>query len=244
LNNIDIFIGNPRNITSIDFVKNKFIEVLISINYLYLIENYLINHPSKLAFNIHGSLLPKYRGRTPHIWAIINNEKKTGITAHLIDDGCDTGEVIEQLDILIGSDETGSDILKKFEIEYIPLLSRVLDKIENDELILIKQDCSRATYFGKRAPEDGRIDWNWTKERINNWIRALSNPYPGAFAFYNKQCLIIDKIAYSDQGFNYNDQNGLIISISPLIVKTTNGAIQIIQSRTEIKDFQLNTILE
>ena len=81
---IPLFIGNPRNGTGYQFIKNISVDVITSINYLFLIANDIISHPEKLIFNIHGSLLPKYRGRTPHVWAIINGEKKTGITAHLI----------------------------------------------------------------------------------------------------------------------------------------------------------------
>jgi len=86
---INYFLGNPRGGKCITFIQSFEIDVLVSVNYLFLIDKDLINFPKKLAFNIHGSLLPKYRGRTPHVWAIINNEKETGITAHRIDEGCD-----------------------------------------------------------------------------------------------------------------------------------------------------------
>ena len=69
------------------------------------------------------------------------------------------------------------------------------------KLELIKQDEYSATYFGKRTPEDGRINWNWQKERIFNWVRALSNPYPGAFTFLGEEKLIVDKIEYSLENF-------------------------------------------
>lgn len=90
---LPIFTGNPRNERAIKFFDAYEIDIILSINYLFLIERSLFSK-AKLAVNIHGSLLPKYRGRTPHVWAIINNEPKTGVTAHLIDDGCDTGDII------------------------------------------------------------------------------------------------------------------------------------------------------
>ena len=111
---IPVYIGNPRNGRVKEFLKDMEIEVLISINYLFLIDENLIQLPRKLAFNIHGSLLPKYRGRTPHVWAIINNEKVTGVTAHVIDSGCDTGDIIEQIEVSIDSKDTGADILNKY----------------------------------------------------------------------------------------------------------------------------------
>ena len=236
-NDIDIFIGNPRNLKSKDFYQNKPIEVLVSVNYLFIIEKDLIEHPSILAFNLHGSLLPKYRGRTPHVWAIINNETKTGITAHLIDEGCDTGEIIEQVEIEIAHHDTGADILNKYNNQYIPLIDRVLFRIENRILATQIQNHSHATYFGKRTPEDGSIDWTWQKERIYNWVRAQAFPYPGSFTFCGSNKIIIDEIEFSNVGYNYDMPNGLILSVTPLLVKTANGVIQIKKFRDI--DFEL-----
>ena len=118
--NIPLFSGNPRNGMAYEFIKNIKIDVIVSINYLFLIEQDIYNHSNKITFNIHGSLLPKYRGRTPHVWAIINGEKKTGVTAHLIDSGCDTGDVIDQIEISIEENDTGGIILGKYSNEYFP----------------------------------------------------------------------------------------------------------------------------
>ena len=98
-NKIPCFKGNPRNGIGYDFIKKIEVDIIVSINYLFLIEKDIIQHSKQLTFNIHGSLLPKYRGRSPHVWAIINNEKVTGITAHVIDEGCDTGDIISQIKI-------------------------------------------------------------------------------------------------------------------------------------------------
>lgn len=224
---VPVFVGNPRNEKGIDFINKYNFDVLVSVNYLFLIEKRMFERAKEIAFNVHGSLLPKYRGRTPHVWAIINNEEKTGITAHCIDEGCDTGDIIEQIEIDIESDDTGYDILKKFERNYIPLVKRVLTRIENKKVELRRQSESEATFFGKRTPEDGRICWDWHKERIYNWVRAQADPYPGAFTYYLNHKLIIDKIDYSNNGFNANDPNGLVLSSNPLIVKTPNGAVEI-----------------
>tara|TARA_Y100000816_G_C26106296_1_gene588084 strand:+ start:2931 stop:3791 length:861 start_codon:yes stop_codon:yes gene_type:complete len=227
-NKIAYFIGNPRNGNGYNFIINHNIDVLISINYLFIIEPDIINHPRILSFNIHGSLLPKYRGRTPHVWAIINNENKTGITAHKIDEGCDTGDIISKVKIPINENETGYDILKKYKLNYFNIVRDVLKKIELDKLEFEKQDENLATYFGKRTPDDGRINWNWHKERIHNWVRALSDPYPGAFSFYGEKKIIIDKVAEVSLGFRFNEENGTILKINPnIIVKTPNGALEL-----------------
>lgn len=242
-NNIDIFIGNPRKLNSKDFYEHKAIEVLVSVNYLFIIEKDLINHPSILAFNIHGSLLPKYRGRTPHVWAIINNETKTGITAHLIDEGCDTGDIIEQIEIQIDNQDTGADVLNKYNNQYVPLIDTVLHRIENKTLVTQQQNHSEATYFGKRTPDDGAINWNWQKERIYNWVRAQAFPYPGAFTHAGENKIVIDAVAFSNHGYDYDMPNGLILSVSPLLIKTPNGALEISKFRAVEFELTIGTVL-
>jgi methionyl-tRNA formyltransferase len=243
-NNINMFVGNPRYGNIDDFIKDKEIDVLISINYLFLIESNLINLAKIISFNIHGSLLPKYRGRTPHVWAIINNEKETGVTAHLIDEGCDTGEIIEQIKIEIKPNDTGADVLDKFSVNYKILLDSVLNKIKTNKINFKKQDNLLATFFGKRTPNDGLVNWDWQRERIKNWVRAQAEPYPGAFTFYKEQKIIIDQISFSDFGFDSSLQNGTILSISPFIVKTPNGAIEILKTRSKINNIKINDVLK
>ncbi len=240
---IDIFIGNPRTKKVEDFILNKKIETLISVNYLFLIEQNLINLPSKIAFNVHGSLLPKYRGRTPHVWSIINNEHVTGITAHLIDEGCDTGDIIEQVEVKIDYNDTGNDILNKFKSLYSVIIDKVLNQVENDSLNLRAQNNESATYFGKRVPDEGQIIWSWQKERIRNWVRALAFPYPGAFTFFDGVKIIIDEVEFVDFGFNYDTPNGTILSINPLLVKTPNGVIELKKIRTNLPDLIKSNIL-
>lgn len=196
---IPCFSGNPRNGKGYEFFRDFEIEVLASVNYLFLIERDLIEYPSGIAFNIHGSLLPKYRGRTPHVWAIINGEKQTGITAHFIDPNCDTGDIIAQITVPIGKEDTGADILNKYTELYIPLLDLVLEKYQNNRIHASKQREEDATYFEKRTPESGHINWSWKSERIRNWVRAQANPYPGAFGFIGVEKIIIDKVKHSSE---------------------------------------------
>lgn len=234
--NIPCFKGNPRNGKGFAFIKDKRVDVIASINYLFLIESDIIEHASKLTFNIHGSLLPKYRGRTPHVWAIINNEKETGITAHLIDEGCDTGAILHQIVIPIMQNYTGNDLLNKYKENYFGLVQNVLNKIELDKLEPQEQDNSLATYFGVRRPTDGHINWNWQKERIINWVRAQASPYPGAFSYLNGNKITIDKVVSVEYGFHFETENGTILETEPnLIIKTPNGALKVEQSREEVE---------
>lgn len=236
---IPVYAGNPRKPEIEVFLKGKSCDVMVSVNYLFIIEEKVIKLAKKLCFNVHGSLLPKYRGRTPHVWAIINNEIETGITAHVIDEGCDTGDIIKQIKVKINHEDTGASILEKFKELYIPLVESVLSGFARNALNLIKQDESKATYFGKRTPEDGRIDWNWSAERIINWVRAQAYPYPGAFSFYNDSKIIIDKVTKSDYGFHFNVENGTILSTNPLIVKCCNSALKLELLRTNNFEFDI-----
>lgn len=232
MNSIDCFVGNPRSGKSASFVTGRSIDVLVSVNYLFLIEQDLINIPKKLAFNIHGSLLPKYRGRTPHVWAIINNESITGITAHLIEKACDAGDIIAQVQVPIEREDTGAIILGKFEVLYPKIINDVLEKIQGDKLIRRPQEDELASYFGKRTPDDGKINWSWQRERVRNWVRAQAYPYPGAFSFHGDEKIVIDEVIFDDFGFDSEMPDGLVLTVSPLRIKTPNGVLRL----TKIRD--------
>ena len=239
---VPAFIGNPRNGKGAEFAKQFEFDLILSVNYLFIIEKDLFSLAS-IACNIHGSLLPKYRGRTPHVWAIINNENKAGITAHLIDEGCDTGDIIRQVEVAIAPNDTGADILNKYNLEYLPLVDSILSDFREGTLEFIAQDHSKATFFGKRTPEDGEIDWDWQKERIRNWVRAQADPYPGAFTYLENAKITIDEIVYSDLGFEQSQPNGLVISSSPILVKTTNGVIELKKVRNINRPLEKGQIL-
>lgn len=229
---IPVFKGNPRKGKLFEFAKGFQLDILFSINYLFIIEPDMISL-AVYPINFHGSLLPKYRGRTPHVWSIINNEKQTGITAHIIDDGCDTGDIILQKLIGINEVDTGNDILQKYVAIYPGMINEIIALFKKNAIQSSPQQHALATYFDKRTPEDGEINWNWQKERINNWIRAQALPYPGAFTFFNSTKIIIDKIAYSDIGYNNNIANGTVLKCNGemMSVKTSNGAIDLIEIR-------------
>ncbi len=228
INNISLFIGNPRNNRARSFIDSFECDFLLSINYLFIIESDLILLPKKSAINIHGSLLPKYRGRTPHVWAIINGETETGITAHLINEKVDDGDILLQRVIPIEENDTGNNILEKFNKEYPKIIEDLLKRIMDEkELIFRKQDITKKTYFGKRTPTDGKINWDWSKQRIRNWIRAQAKPYPGAFTFFNEKKIIIHQAIFDDLGFHFETPNGTVLDFDHLKIwiKTPNGVI-------------------
>lgn len=241
---IPLFIGSPRRGKLLSFIENFEGELLLSINYLFLIEEDVIRK-FKYPINFHGSLLPKYRGRTPHVWSIINNEIETGVTAHFIDSGCDTGDIILQKKVPIAPNDTGHSILEKYGLLYPVMVKEIIDLYNTGKgMPRSIQKNSIATTYGKRSPDDGHINWDWQKERIRNWVRAQSFPYPGAFTFYGEKKITIDKVSFCEAGFNNEIKNGTILKTDPgLIIKTSNGAILIEEIREHEVAFVKNKIL-
>ncbi|GAA0318718.1 hypothetical protein GCM10008967_06620 [Bacillus carboniphilus] len=184
------------NDIKIEIVEEN-IDYLISVNYRYIIPKEIFRLP-KYAMNIHGSLLPKYRGRTPHVWSIINGEEFSGITSHIIEETVDTGDIIEQIPIRINSEDTGYSLLKKYEELYPELLINSLKKLANNEPF-IKQNEKEASYFGKRTPDMGYIDFYKCANEVINFVRAQANPYPGAYYFLkNGKKIIINRLIVID----------------------------------------------
>lgn len=242
---IAFFIGNPRDQKAKHVIHKLSCSVLLSINYLFIVEADLLSVACDYAINLHGSLLPKYRGRTPHVWAIINGEFETGVTAHLMTGEVDKGDIVKQVAIPIEQNDTGASILKKFEAIYIQLIKDVLNDIANKTIKTQPQAEARATYYGKRTPVDGLIDWNWQKERIRNWVRAQAAPYPGAYTYYGDQKLVIHEVSFSQSGYHYADPNGMILDAkNRLVVKTPNGAVELIRIESDAPvSFQKGKIL-
>lgn len=212
------------------------VDYLISINYRYIIPKKIFEKV-KFALNIHGSLLPKYRGRTPHVWNIINGEKVTGITCHKIEKIVDTGDIIYQEKLEIKDNYTGNDLLEKMQERYPEILLKSLKKIEKGTLELKKQNEDEATYFGKRVPEMGYISFYSNYLSIYNFIRAQAFPYPGAYYFLEngKKILIdeIEKVELSSERIN-NAMIGKIINENgAYYVKCLDSIIKLSKYRFE-----------
>lgn len=240
---IPLFKGNPRQGKLSAFLNDHPADLLLSVNYLFLLEDDVLQRvPDRI--NFHGSLLPRYRGRTPHVWAIINNEKQAGITAHVMETGCDTGDIVLQEIVPIGENDTGADLLRAYAERYPHLVNRVVEMWMEGTLQRIPQDHEKASFFGKRSPEDGAINWNWQRERIRNWVRAQAAPYPGAFAWAGDQKIVIDRVAGNDAGFSWEMPNGLVLAIDPTpLIKTPNGALELVSVRSGLDYLQPGMVL-
>jgi methionyl-tRNA formyltransferase len=229
-NGVPFYAGNPRLEKAKQVISSLKCSVLLSVNYLFIVEADFLSIASDYAINFHGSLLPKYRGRTPHVWAIINGEKETGVTAHLMTGEVDNGPIVLQRVMNIDDSDTGYSILNKFNELYPQMIDTILNDINSGNISPKGQDHSKATYFSKRTLEDGEINWEWQKERVRNWVRAQADPYPGAFSFYEGEKLIIHEISFDDLGFHCDDENGLVLQGGEHpIIKTPNGAIRLLK---------------
>ncbi len=162
-------------------VENIHPDLIFSFYYRSMLPLSVLGHAKRGAFNMHGSLLPRYRGRAPLNWAILHGETETGATLHEMVEKPDAGGIVDQLAIPIGPDETALEVFRKLTDAAVAVLRRSLPGLVSGKAVLQKQDLSRGSYFGRRTPEDGRIDWSRSAREIHNLVRAVAPPFPGAF---------------------------------------------------------------
>jgi methionyl-tRNA formyltransferase len=141
----------------------------------------LLRSASRGALNMHGSLLPKYRGRAPVNWAILNGELRTGATLHYMVDRADAGDIVDQLAVPILDDDDAREVFGKVTAAAEIVLARSLPGLIAGDAPRRPQPVEPGQYFGRRRPEDGRIDWSLPAVRIHNLVRAVAPPFPGAF---------------------------------------------------------------
>jgi len=172
-----------------EFLEKYDPDLVIVVGWYHIIPKTLLK---KYKFSgLHASLLPDYSGGAPLVWAIINGEKKTGLTFFMFDEGVDTGDIIGQETVEITEDDTIKTLYEKIEKAGFGLLKKFVPKLVNGTVHFIKQDHSNRRVFPQRSPEDGLIDWTWDSKRIKNFIRAQTKPYPGAFTIINGKKIII-----------------------------------------------------
>jgi len=159
-------------------------DLILSFSYRQILSKEILDIPSRGAFNLHPSLLPKYRGRCPANWVLVNGEGKTGVTLHCMEERVDSGDVIGQVEVEIAPDETIQTLYPKLCKASVQLLRGTLPKLKSGSVERVPQSEAEASYFGRRTPEDGRIDWGRSAQEIYNLVRAVTHPYPGAFSYW------------------------------------------------------------
>ncbi|MDX2417927.1 MAG: formyltransferase [Xanthomonadales bacterium] len=156
-------------------------DYIFSFYYRQMLGQKLLDIPAGGAFNLHGSLLPKYRGRVPVNWAIIHGEKESGVSLHRMDIKPDAGNLLAQAAVSILSNDTAYDVFQKLKCASETLLMEVIPEMLKGHVFETPLELEQGSYFSGRKPEDGRIDWSLPAADIHNLIRAVAPPYPGAF---------------------------------------------------------------
>jgi UDP-4-amino-4-deoxy-L-arabinose formyltransferase/UDP-glucuronic acid dehydrogenase (UDP-4-keto-hexauronic acid decarboxylating) len=229
-NRIPVFC--PENVNTsewIEKIRKMLPEVIFSFYYRRMLSNEILNMPTSGAFNFHGSLLPSYRGRCPVNWVLVNGEPRTGVTLHYMVEKPDAGDIVGQREVPIQFEDTALTLYEKLCTEAKALLEEVLPLIRNGNAPRRVQPLEGTSYFGGRKPEDGKIDWHWPVMRIYNLIRAVTEPYPGAFTFLPKGEKLFVWWAYPEGGSGLHSEIGTIeIEEKSVYVRASDGRLRLI----------------
>ena len=166
-------------------------DYLFSFYYRHMIPAELLACAKIAALNMHGSLLPKYRGRAPVNWAILHGETETGATLHVMEVKPDAGDIVGQSAVSIGPDETATEVFGKVSQAAVTVMNQVLPELVQGHIPRKPNNLAQGSYFGGRKPADGQILWHQTAQQVHNLVRAVAPPYPGAFTDWQGQRRIV-----------------------------------------------------
>jgi methionyl-tRNA formyltransferase len=166
-------------------------DFIFSCYYRHMLKQPLLDLPVRGALNMHGSLLPRYRGRVPINWVLVHGERETGMTLHYMEAKADRGDIVGQRRVAITTEDTAYTLFAKMTVAAEQLLRDTYPLLRAGQAPRRSQDHSQASYFGGRGPEDGRILWTKPAREIYNLVRAVTHPYPGAFTSLNGRKLFI-----------------------------------------------------
>ena len=200
-------------------------DLIFSFYYRKMIPTAILDLAPLGAFNMHGSYLPKYRGKAPVNWAVLHGATQMGATLHYMVKQADAGDIVDQQAVTIGPEETAFQVMEKVQAAAVQVLERQLANLLTGKALRHPQDETQATYFSGRTPEDGRIHWDQSAQQIFNLIRAVTKPYPGAFFDVGEARMIVwwAKKMPALSG----TKPGQVLSVSPLSIATGDGVLQI-----------------
>lgn len=213
-------INKPENIALLREITPDFI---FSFYYRNMISREVLDTPMRGALNLHGSYLPKYRGRVPVNWAIINGETETGATLHYMVEKPDAGEIVDQEKVSILFTDTALDLFNRVTEAAVLVIGRSWPRLMTGTAPRIPMDLAAGSYFGGRRPADGLIDWTKSAVQIYNLVRGVTHPYPGAFTFLDGRKVTIWQ-AWPVDG---KGEQGRIVTTEPLLVGTGEGLVEI-----------------
>jgi len=190
---------NPNQAEVIKHIADLQPQWFFSFYYRHMLSPELLAIPPRGAYNLHGSLLPKYRGRAPVNWAVLHGEATTGVSLHQMVEKPDAGSLIDQQAVAILPNDTAHDVFLKLTPAAKTLLDRCLPLLLTGSIEPKPLDLAQGSYFGGRKPEHGRIDWNQSAWTIHNLVRAVAPPYPGAFFDSSGKRFFLLGSHYSDE---------------------------------------------
>ena len=199
-------------------------DVIVVVAYGQILPERILNLPKYGCINVHGSLLPKYRGAAPIQWAVLNGEEKTGITTMYMEKGLDTGDMIDKAEVVLDPKETAGSLHDKLMNLGADLLLETLDKLEKGTIVRTKQDDSQSCYAKMLSKEMGRLDFSRSAKELEQWIRGM-NPWPSAYTTMNGKTLKIwDADVVSYEG---SEEPGTVVKVTKdtIIVAAGEGAL-------------------
>jgi len=207
-------------------IKELAPEVIFSFYYRDMVKKPILDIPPTGCLNLHGSLLPKYRGRCPINWVLVNGERETGVTLHYMTPKPDDGDIVSQRKIAIADSDTARSLHEKAAQAASVLLDEVLPQIKAGSAPRHPQDHSQATYYGGRRPEDGQIDWTVPAGQVRNLVRAVTRPYPGAFSHVASHKCTFWAVSEVEQR-GEQQTPGTVISTDPFVIACGNGEVRV-----------------
>ena len=200
-------------------------DFIFSFYYRNMLTLALLATAKRGTFNMHGSLLPKYRGRVPINWAIIKGETETGATLHEMVEKPDAGRIVGQMVVGIGADENAQEVFSKVTAAAAMVLDQALPDLIAGTATLTPQDLAAGSYFGGRKPADGIIDWQATAENIHNLVRAVAPPYPGATTRIQGETIKITKTKRMPSVLTHANPAHLNVANDKVIALCGNGTM-------------------
>ncbi|MEW6660521.1 MAG: formyltransferase [Thermodesulfobacteriota bacterium] len=211
-------------------------DFLFSCYYRHMLKKPLLDLPPLGALNLHGSLLPRYRGRCPVNWVLVHGETETGVTLHYMVEKPDKGEMVAQKRVPITPEDSALTLFARMTAAAGALMAEIYPALREGTAPRIAQDQGQASYFGGRGPQDGLINWQKSSQEIYNLVRAVTHPYPGAFTMLQGRKLFIWWGRVLAAGAGEQGEPGQITASLPaegLLVATGHGNFLITQAQWE-----------
>ncbi len=218
----------PASVNSpevVDEIARLAPDMILSFYFREILSRDILALPSQGALNLHGSLLPRYRGRCPVNWVLVHGETETGVTLHHMELRPDTGDIVAQRAVPITDEDTALTLNRKLGEAARALLLETFPRLVAGTAPRIPQDHTRASYFGGRRPEDGRMVWSQTARQLYNLVRAVTHPYPGAFTWWREQQLFVWRAQALDEAPVAAPGEVVAISSQGILVAAGTGAL-------------------